>query len=167
MTKHNSKTENPTDVNNVLVAGLSFEQWIEKETKERTVTHWGVKTTFSPVICDTVIGDGLQLVYFGTIDQRPYHWLIRIDSKTDIESNDFDIDTILEPLEECFGRHPDYYVDREEFEDYKKGKETIFSSLNDYDDYEDYVSACEYPAIWYAGGHYGLVVNMVTGEVGS
>ena len=47
------------------------------------------------------------------------------------------------------------------------GKETIFSSLNDYADYEDYVSACEYPAIWYAGGHYGLVVNMVTGEVGS
>ena len=142
----------------MLADGLTLEQWIEKETKEITVTHWGVDTTFTPVICDTIIGDGLQLVYFGTIDQRPYHWLIRIDSKIDIESNDFDIETLLEPLEECFGRHPQNYYDEDEFE---KEKDT---EMLDYDDYEHYLSACEYPAVWYSGGHYGLVVNMVTGQ---
>lgn len=154
--------ETPAIGNVLLADGLSLEQWIEKETQEITVTHWGAKLTFTPVICDSIIGDGLQLVYFGTMDQRPYHWLIRIDSKTNIESNDFDIETILEPLEECFGRHPNSYYDKEEFEQKKLND----IDLQDYDDYEDYSSACEYPAIWYAGGHYGLVVNMVTGKVG-
>lgn len=163
-TKLDNTSEPKHDAKHLLVAGLSLEQWIENETKERTCAHWGVETTFSPVICDTIIGDGLQLIYFGTIDQRPYHWLIRIDSKTDIESNDFNIETLLEPLEECFGRHPEnYYYDKEEFEEAKKVDET----LQDYDDWEHYNSACQYPAVWYAGGHYGLVVNMVTGDVGS
>ncbi len=168
----NNKTNKSTEetampiANVLLVAGLSLEKWIEKETKERTYTHWGVEITFSPVICDTIIGDGLQLVYFGTMDQRPLHWLIRIDSNTDIDGDDFDFETLLAPLEECFGRHPENYVDKDAFEAYKNGDEVFGNCLNDYDTYEEYASACEYPAIWYSGGHYGLVVNMVTGEVG-
>jgi len=161
------KNEPPTFGNVLLVAGLSLEQWIEKETKEITVKHWGVETTFTPVICDTVIGDGLQLVYLGTIDQRPHHWLIRIDSKTDIDDDDFDFEDILQPLEECFGRHPDCAVNEEDFYEYKKIKKIGYEDLDDYDSYEEYNEACQYPAIWWGGGHYGLVVNMVTGDVGS
>jgi len=154
--------QTPPIANVLLVAGLSLEQWIENETKERTATHWTVKTTFTPVICDTIVGDGLQLVYLGTIDQRPYHWLIRIDSETDINGDDFDIETLLNPLEECFGKHPDYVHNEQEFFELKKNDE-----LEEYDTFEEYDSACQYPALWWNGGHWGVVVNMVTGEVGS
>ena len=160
--KTNLKNKIPTNINNMLVDGLTLEQWIEKKTKERTAIHQTVPTKFSPVICDIILGDGLQLIYFGTIDQRPYHWLIRIDSETDIESDDFDIEMLLQPLEECFGRHPDNYYDKEEFEEAKNNDR----ELESYDNFEEYDSACQYPAVLYSGGHWGLVVNMVTGEVG-
>lgn len=143
-----------------IVEGKTIEQWIEQETKERTVSFWGEECTFTPALCDTIIGDGLQLVYFGTIDQRPLHWLIRIDSKTDIDSDDFDIEHLLEPLEEFFGASPSNYLSKEEFE--KEFESDHF--LQDYEDYADYESEFNYPRVWYSGGHYGLIVNMVTGQ---
>ena len=149
--------------NKEIVLGLSIQQWIDLETKEQNGTMWGVPYCFSPVIAETIVGDGKQLVYFGTMDQRPYYWLLRIDSKTDIESNDFDIESLLEPLEEEFGNYPDGgFLDEEEFHELKRSGE-----LEEYDSFEDYDSECKYPAICYGGGHYGLIVNMVTGQVGS
>lgn len=144
------------------VLGLSLQQWIELETKEQKGTFWGSPFSFKPLIAETILGDGRQLVYFGTIDQRPYYWLIRIDSKTDIESNDFDIEHLLDPLEDEFGTVPDpAWLDEEEFNEAKANHK-----LQEYDDFEDYDSSCQYPKIYYGGGHYGLIVNMVTGQVG-
>ena len=145
-----------------IVNGKNIKQWIEQETKEITVSFWGAETTFFPVLCEPIFGDGLQLVYFGTIDQRPYYWLLLIDSKTDIMSDDFDIETLLEPLEECFGKSPHDYITQEQFE---KERENNFE-LQEYENYEEFESNFEYPMVWYSGGHYGLIVNMVTGEVG-
>jgi len=87
------------------IDGKTMQQWIEEETRERETTHWGQKSTIKPVIHSEIFGDGLQLCYLGTIDQRPNYWLIRIDSNIDVEAEDFDYEEILlNPLEEEFGR---------------------------------------------------------------
>ena len=144
----------------MLVAGRSMEQWIADETRKHKTTFWGEEYEIEPVIAETILGDGLQLAYLGTIDQRPNYWLIRIDSKTDLESDDFDFETILNPLEEEFGRHPSDWVDRDEFEAIKKAKgNDTHSDLDRYDTYEEFESACAYPAVWWGGGHWGSIVN--------
>ena len=164
-TKQSSnEAENGNKSKPLLVAGLSIEEWIAKETAPRIAKLWGEGVEFSPVICDEIIGDGLQLIYLGTISQRPYHWLIRIDSKTDIESDDFNFEDILQPLEECFSQGEDF-INEEEFEELKsKGDEECVIC----ETYEEWLKAnWEYPVIKWDGGHWGLVVNMITGEVGS
>lgn len=137
------------------IKGKTLEEWIAEETSERETTFWGDKFTIKPVLVDTILGDGLQLAYLGTIDQRPHYWLIRIDSKTDMEDEDFDYETILEPIEECCGRVPEEgYIDEEEFNEIKNN---IF--MDCYESYEDYKEACEYPHVYWQGGHYGSIVN--------
>ena len=68
----------------LLVAGRSMEEWIAHETRKRKNTFWEDEYEIEPVISETILGDGLQLTYVGTIYQRPNYWLIRIDSKTDL-----------------------------------------------------------------------------------
>lgn len=147
----------------LLVAGLTIDQWVEKETAPQSVRHWGDPITFSPVICGKIIGDGLQLVYIGSIDQRPYYWLIRIDSKMDINDDDFDIETLLEPIEDECGRgdqwvsEADFYAEKAKGNDDYEGHET-------YEDWHEHNYT--YPVIRWDGGHWGLIVNMVTGKIG-
>jgi len=140
----------------MLVDGRSMEDWIAYETRKRKTTFWAQEYEIEPVISETILGDGLQLAYIGTIDQRPNYWLIRIDSKTDLLSDEFDIEELLNILEEEFGRHPDKVIDREEFEAYKANDENC---LENYETFEEYESACKYPAVWWGGGHWGTIVN--------
>jgi hypothetical protein len=158
---NNNEIENGAKV--LLVAGLTMEQWIAKETTKRQTTWWGESCEIEPVICSTVFGDGLQLAYLGTIDQRPNYWLIRIDSKTDLNADDFNFETLLEPLENEFGRHPDFVIDKYEFDKLKKANN---SKVEDYENFEEYNISCAYPSVWWGGGHWGTVVNFGTGEIG-
>lgn len=140
------------------VDGKTMEEWIAEETAERETTFWGQPCTIKPVIHSEVFGDGLQLCYLGTIDQRPNYWLIRIDSSIDVESPDFDFEEILLcPLEEEFGRCEEY-LSEEEFNEAQKDS---FSEAYKYDDYADYSSWLEYPHVSWSGGHWGTVVNFV------
>lgn len=143
------------------IEGKTMQQWIEFETRERETTHWGQKCTIKPVIHSEVFGDGLQLCYLGTIDQRPNYWLIQIDSSIDIEDSEFDWENILlNPLEEEFGRCEDY-LSEEEFNEQQKDS---FSEASNYDDYEHYNSWCDYPHVSWSGGHWGTVVNFKSKE---
>ncbi len=110
-----------------------------KETSLRTPSLWGVEhTEFSPYLCKTILGDGLQLVYLGTMNNRPYYWLIRIDSKTDISSDNFDFEYILQPIEEECGKCEG------------DGCETC----------KENGQYCQYPHnISWGGGHWGTIVN--------
>ena len=84
------------------IDGKTLNEWISIETRKRTVSFWGEDYDIEPVICSKVQGDGLQLVYVQSLDQRPNYWLLRIDSKINVEDDDFDVETLLEPLEEEF-----------------------------------------------------------------
>ena len=146
--------------------GKTMEEWISYETRKRTTTFWGRDFEIEPVICSEIQGDGLQLVWLSTINQRPDYWLLRIDSSTDIESDDFDEETLLWPLEAEFGCHPDCLLNEEEF--YKALKDDNYkdSDIHNYDSFEEYDKACEYPSVLWGGGFWGLVVNFKTGESG-
>lgn len=146
------------------INGLSMNEWISKETTKRKTTFWGQKCEIEPQICETILGDGLQLAYLGTIDQRPNYWLIRIDSQTDLSSDEFDFEEILEPIEEFFGRHPGFIIDEEEFIERAASND---SELENFENFDDYNSSCEYPAVWWQGGHWGTIVNFGTDVVGN
>lgn len=86
----------------------NIEEAIREETKEQEVSLWGQKLKFTPVLAKEKIGDGKQLVLFGTIDQRPRYWLLLIDSKTNLEENDYNYESLLHILEREFGSYDEY-----------------------------------------------------------
>lgn len=114
----------------------NIDEAIKELTKKQTVSLWGDEIEFTPEIASEIIGDGKQILQITTISQRPQFWLIRIDSKIDIECDEFDIEQFVEKLEEEFGR-----ADNEEFEN--SDKETI-----------DF-----YPSIYWDGGLWESVYN--------
>lgn len=125
---------------NKLLIEIKIWWFLKKETKETTASLWGQKLTFRPALLKEKIGDGRQIIYVGTIDQRPAYWLVRIDSKTDINSPEFDFHEILYKLEDEFGR-----IDDDSFE---TEDEVVENNLH-------------YPSVYYSGGHWGLVKNFI------
>lgn len=141
MTKENETTnkQQAMTYDAVLVAGLTLEAYLKKETAPRTIRFWAEDYKVTPHLCGTIIGDGLQLVYISSIDMRPYYWLLRIDSKTNVNEDDFDYDNeILEHVEEeCGGCNCEDLCD------------------------------CKYPIMRWGGGCWGMVANFKTGKEGS
>ena len=69
---------------------------------------WGeTYPKFSPRVCEKKLGDGKQLIWFQTCDQRPYWWWVLIDSETNVRSDDFDPLEIYDLIEDEFGAIPD------------------------------------------------------------
>lgn len=144
----------------ILRYQATMEEWIEWETRKRKTEFWGTIHEIEPVIHSEIFGDGKQLAYLGTIDQRPNYWLIRIDSSIDVNSDEFDFEEhLLQPLEDEFGRHPGFIVDKDEFDEMKKNSPI---QVSEYEDFEDYKEICEYPRILWGGGHFGSLVNFKT-----
>jgi hypothetical protein len=87
------------------IDGLTMEQLIAKELIPHKVEFWGREFMVAPKLCEKVMGDGLQLIYFGTINNRPNYWLLRIDSQTDTEELYGNDETFLLIVEEEFGEY--------------------------------------------------------------
>lgn len=143
------------------IDGKTLDEWISIEIRKRKVSFWGADYEIEPVICSKIQGDGLQLVYVQSMDQRPNYWLLRIDSKANVEDDDFDIEILLEPLEEEFGSEPENYCyNEQEFINAKKhNKHPGHDYAQDYDSYEEYEKAFDFPCVWWQGGFYGSIVN--------
>ena len=105
--------------------------FLHHELRRQRSYLWGKYIVFKPYLLEKIWGDGLQIIYFGSIDDRPRWWCARIDSQTDLESDDFDYEEILMQIEsEC---------DRPgEWNKYKPVK---------------------YPGINWSGGHWGTIKN--------
>ena len=119
----------------ILTHNASMIEWIEWETRERKVEIWGEFKTIKPVLSKKIVGNGKQLIYIGTTDQRPNKWLIKIDGNTDVSSDIFEIDEYLEILEDEFGRADE-------------NDEDIFNAIDKL-----------YPAVLWSGGYWGSLFN--------
>lgn len=93
-----------------------IEQYLKQEQKETKASLWGSEVTFKPYLLKKIFGDGMKLIYFGTLDDRPYWWLVRVDSNAEIEDPyKFDSEAIYEAIEEeCGGWVPDEDADVDE-----------------------------------------------------
>ena len=127
-----------------------IKQYLAKEQEETTASLWGSKVTFKPYLLEKIFGDGMKLIYFGTLDDRPYWWLVRVDSKAKIdEPLEFDSEAIYEAIEEeCGGWVPDDTAEVDE---------------DGYDD-EGTCHRGEYPMIISdSSEHWGLVADLEKG----
>lgn len=115
-----------------------IEQYLAKEQEETTAALWGIEVTFKPYLLKKIYGDGMKLIYFGDLDDRPYWWLVRVDSNADIDT--IDHEEIYEQIEEECG----------------------FNADNDPDFDED--NQLPYPAIQsYSSPHWGLLADLAKG----
>lgn len=81
-----------------------IEKYLEQEQKEVKTSLWDNEITFKPYLLKTVFGDGMKLIYFGTLDDRPYWWLVRVDSSAKIDYPcEFDSEEIYQEIEEECG----------------------------------------------------------------
>lgn len=128
-----------------------IEKFLQEEQEETTASLWGSEVKFKPYLLDKVFGDGMKLIYFGTLDDRPYWWLVRVDSSAQIDDPyEFDSDAIYDAIEEeCGGWVPDYLAEVDE---------------DGYDE-EGTCHRGTYPMIISdsAGSHWGLIADFTKG----
>lgn len=146
----------------MLIDGLTIDQLIERETKEQTVSLWGQKCTFTPVMVSEKHGDGLQVVYLSSIDTRPLYWLLCIDSSIDLSDND----SMNNEDRSTYGTIDELLVQMVEHE---YGNIDSYEAMEDGRYYDpDDPSAdpfeYEYPMMCWGGGSWGLIANFKTGE---
>lgn len=124
------------------IQGLSISEYLVEITKPTSAVLWteSYGDNFNPHLCSTVLGDGMQIIYFGNTDQRPYYWLVRIDSSTDVGSDQFTPNEIGELIEEECGYF--FYAD----------------------DYDEDVDCYPMIAADSGGFHWGMKSNFKTGE---
>lgn len=143
----------------------TIDEWIKEEQTPRSISLWGTvaQTDFVPELCSTIDGDGQQLIYFGTVNQRPRYWLMQIDSKHDIYSDKFyEIieEKVITPLCEEFGETE--WISEDDFDKYKSENNEDYEDYKSYEEYMD--EMFEYPRLSIDGYHWGLIANTVTGE---
>ena len=92
-------------------------QYLEQEQKETEAQLWGEPVKFKPYLLEKVFGDGMKLIFFGTLDNRPYWWLVRVDSHADDDDwENFDPEEIYQAIEEecgCYDLDEDAEVDED------------------------------------------------------
>ena len=83
-----------------------IKQYLEQQQEETKATLWGSTVKFKPYLLEKIFGDGMTLIYFGTLDDRPYWWLVRVDSHADDDGwENFDSEEIYQAIEEECGCH--------------------------------------------------------------
>ena len=143
------------------------QQWIEALTAEVTIKFWGETYSFKPVICSEPHGDGEKLVWISSIDQRPYYWLMFVDSNLDasVDIDDEQLCCLIDMVEDEFGSHPySEGIDLNDEDDFNEYLEEYPEGERYYDTFEDYLEACKYPNIHWEGGCVGTIANFKTGE---
>lgn len=78
-------------------------KFLQNESRRQRAYLWGRYIVFNPVVISKVFGDGLQVIWFTTIDLRPKFWIARIDSKTDIEY-EWDYSDVYNAIVDQFGK---------------------------------------------------------------
>jgi hypothetical protein len=54
--------------------------------RRHATSLWGQKHFVSPALVDWIHGDGLQVIWFEPLDSRPNYYVVRIDSKIQLDN---------------------------------------------------------------------------------
>lgn len=81
---------------------------VNAEIKPHWGSLWGQKHWCIPAYCGIIEGDGKQVIWLKTGDSRPNYYVMRIDSKTDIEHDDFNPEILYCGIEEIFDNSGDF-----------------------------------------------------------
>lgn len=71
-------------------------------TREQILHLWGQPYTDKLYLVDGIHGDGQQLIWFETMNSRPFYYLIRVDSSLDVENGD-DYDLLSDEDNSAYG----------------------------------------------------------------
>lgn len=125
--------------------------YLAKQQEETVATLWGTSVKFRPYLLERIFGDGMKLIYFSTLDNRPYWWLVRVDSHTDDDGwENFNEEEIYEAIEDecgCYEVDEDAKVDKDGYD--KFGTKRIEG------DYPQIDSA--------SSAHWGLIADLQKG----
>lgn len=119
--------------------------FIKSNIKPRFKRFWGQRIWTVPVLVSKKEGDGKQVVYVKTGDSRPAYYVLRIDTKHDLEDEYFDTEFLLGMIEEEFDNVDNY---NEVFVD---GKYKYFRYG---DEDEDEVEFPEFPMLSTGNGYW-------------
>ena len=123
--------------------GITKEDFLVKIQEEYIPELWGYKgDLYKPYLCKNTIGDGELLIRIIPLSTRPLKWFILIDSSTNFDDDNYDIEDILEIIEEECGRW----------------------CWEEYENNENFDPQILYPQILWDGGSYSKIVNFKTGE---
>lgn len=168
MNKDNEPSESTSPAivaDTVLVAGLSIEEFIKKETATRETSHWGQPCTITPALVDEKHGDGLQVVWLSSIDTRPFYYVLQIDSSIELDNDD----SLNEDDKKNYGTVWEMMLQmiEEQYDNIDRYQEN--SDGKYFDPYDKDVEPFEYdtPMLSWGGGSWGLLANFKTGEIGS
>ena len=133
------------------------DELLEYLTKERTKTMWGQKAVGFDCLIEAKHGDGKQLSYLQTMDSRPFHYLIRVDSSLDLDK---DYNEILPEDSECYFDEMLMRMIEEEHDNIDRYEETECGIYTCDQDKEEGIEPFEYkwPMFSLGAGHsYGAI----------
>lgn len=87
---------------------MTIDEMIADALTPQSFNWWGTDfVDVVPALVDKPLGDGMWLMTFSSMDCRPYHWLIRVDSSVREMNRDQVRDyverVVIDAIVDCFG----------------------------------------------------------------
>lgn len=135
-----------------MMTNEQIEKILENEQQEVTPTLWGNEyPSFKPYLVEKIYGDGMCLIYFGTLEDRPYWWLVRVDSSYLTDNEEY-IESFIDEYGNSFTEVIHTQIEDE------------CGCIDEYDEEYDEENLPPYPAITrWTSEHYGLVADLKNG----
>lgn len=89
-------------------SGYDMLKAVRREIRPYKNSLWGTSYVDADKLTPYMEGNGLQLVRVVTLSSRPFGYLVRIDSSHNVNADDFDMEIMLQNIEEYYGCGDDY-----------------------------------------------------------
>lgn len=133
---------------------------VRRETQRYKNSLWGTSYVDADKLTPYMEGDGLQLVRVITLSSRPFGYLVRIDSTHNINADDFDIEIMLEKIEEHYGSSDD-----DDYEEMEVNGKYVYVLNEDIDDDGNIIEGAyireDPPFCWDGGSWHTLALTKV------
>lgn len=141
-------------------AGYNMLKAVRRETQRYKNSLWGTSYVDADKLTPYMEGDGLQLVRVVTLSSRPFGYLVRIDSTHNVKADDFDIEIMLDRIEEHYG-----CSDYDDYEEMDVNGKSVYVHNEDIDDDGNIIEGADIledlPFCWDGGSWHTLALTKV------